>query len=236
MDVILKVLAGSKVGAKVAIKKDEFLIGRSPKCHLRSGSSSISRRHCSVIRRDAKVLIKDLGSRNGTIVNGKEINAGVEFELASGDEIGIGSLLFLMTISHGIKNLKNSQVKSVAEAVDRTAKQTTETFAEKDISNWLDSQPDTDSQGALETQTIDIDDTNTVQVTESDEKSPPPPDDKATPDDSEMAVDVVEESAHKSVKGKKKSPGKLPPVPTEPASKDSREAAMQALRNWNRRR
>ena len=50
MDVILKVLEGAKVGARVAVKKDKFLIGRSPKCHLCSGSSSISRRHCALIR------------------------------------------------------------------------------------------------------------------------------------------------------------------------------------------
>jgi hypothetical protein len=34
----------------------------------------------------------------------------------------------------------------------------------------------------------------------------------------------------------KREPGKLPKMPTGPSSKDSREAAAEALRNWSRRR
>ena len=106
MDVILKVLEGAKVGTKVAVKKEEFLIGRSPKCHLCAGSSSISRKHCALIRSDASVSVKDLGSRNGTLINGEKIEKGKAHELQSGDELTVGSLRFLVTISHGIKNTK----------------------------------------------------------------------------------------------------------------------------------
>jgi len=232
MDVILKVLEGAKVGTKVAIKKDEFLIGRSPKCHLCTASNSISRQHCALVRRDATVWIKDLGSRNGTVLNGNRITKDEEVQLTSGDEFAVGSLRFLVTISHGIKNLKQPEVKSVAEAVDRTAEQSSGTFVEDNISNWLIDHPDTELQGNAETETISMDDTNAVQMGKSDEEIHSQEADATEPDQTEPAEDV----AKKATRGKKKRPGKLPPRSSEPESKDSREAAMQALRNWNRRR
>jgi predicted component of type VI protein secretion system len=72
MDVSLKVLEGAKSGTKIAVKKTEFIIGRSQDCHLCAGSSAVSRQHCAILRTDNRVSIKDLGSRNGTIVNGNK--------------------------------------------------------------------------------------------------------------------------------------------------------------------
>ena len=109
MEVMLKVLEGAKSGAQVAIKKNEFVIGRSQECHLCAGSSAVSRRHCAILRDDNRVSIKDLGSRNGTLVNGQKIEG--EVELASGDEVVVGPLKFLVTISTGIANAKRAEVK-----------------------------------------------------------------------------------------------------------------------------
>ncbi len=217
MDVILKVLEGAKTGAKVAIKKDLFLIGRSPKCDLCAGSTTISRRHCAFRRDGARVTIEDLGSRNGTLVNDEKIAEAVE--LRSGDEIAVGSLRFLVTITHGINNLKKPKVKSVADAVDRAAAKNDSSIADDDISSWLIGTPAAPSKAANETQTIRMDDTNAIDV--------------STPIEPEL---TEESEAAQEASSKNKKPGKLPPVPTEPSSKDSREAAMAALRNFNRRR
>ena len=119
MDVYLKVLEGAKSGGTIAIKKDKFLIGRSRKCNLCASTNSISRQHCLIIRRDASVTIQDLGSRNGTLVNGSRIDQ--EIEIHSGDELVVGPLRFMLTISHGISNLKRPKAKSVAEVAERTA-------------------------------------------------------------------------------------------------------------------
>ena len=241
MDVVLKVLEGAKVGTKIAIKKSEFLIGRSPKCHLCAGSSSISRQHCAFLRKDSTVHVKDLGSRNGTIVNGKKLKPEKEYELSSGDEIAVGSLRFLLTISHGVKNEKRPQVKSVAEAVERTAASSSGTFVEDDISNWLLGDPGKKNQTFTETQTIRMDDTKAANLKDlqeqedSDEQSHSASDSSVL---SETSHEAPEEGEGKDEEedDKNKKPGKLPPRPAEPASKDSREAAMMALRNWNRRR
>jgi pSer/pThr/pTyr-binding forkhead associated (FHA) protein len=231
MDVILKVTKGSKVGAKIAVKKEEFLIGRSPECHLVAGSTSISRRHCAITRNGTKVTIKDLGSRNGTVVNGQKAEG--EVELQSGDEITIGSLGFLVTISTGIANEKKPQVKSVAEAVERAAaKSLGHPVQDDDISGWLiDSEK---PKGAFsDTQTIRLDDTKASELRDAMKEL-----EETGAVDAAKAEAEAEEEKHdeKHGKSKKKEPGKLPPMLRQPATKDSREAAAEALRSWNRRR
>jgi len=237
MDVILKVLEGAKAGTKIAVKKDEFLIGRSQKCHLCAGSSSVSRRHCVFTRKEASVTIKDLGSRNGTLVNDKKITG--EVELSSGDEIAVGSLKFLVTITHGINNLKRPKVKTVADAVDRAATAGDSSVADDDITKWLLDAPGPPPQAmsetaANETQTIRMDDTNAVQLKKSLDESKAKESGDTSPAEALAEVTTAEEVTGKEA-SKKKKPGKLPPIPKEASSKDSREAAMQALRNWNRR-
>lgn len=240
MDVILKVLEGAKTGTKIAVKKDEFLIGRSQKCHLCAGSSSVSRRHCAIRRKDTTVSIKDLSSRNGTLVNDKKITGRVE--LSSGDEIGIGTLKLQLTITHGITNLKRPKVKNVAEAIDRAATTGDSTVGEEDITQWLldgpGPGPSSPSQAVNETQTIHLDDTNAIELKKELEKHSEP--NSATEEKSAAESNAEElpesETEDSSKKKNKNEPGKLPKIPQQAGSKDSREAAMEALRNFNRRR
>jgi predicted component of type VI protein secretion system len=226
MDVTLKVIDGAKTGAKVAIKKSEFVIGRSQSCHLCAGSSAVSRQHCAILRDETRVSIKDLGSRNGTLVNGKKIDG--EVELASGDEIAIGPLKFMITMTQGINNVKRPGVSSVAQAVERAAAPAAGDASVDDISKWL-LMPDPSALN--ETQTIRIDDTNAAPVSRALEAE--------TAELSAASADELENAAaEESSVGKpaKKGPGKLPKLPHKPASKDSREAAAEALRAWSRRR
>lgn len=233
MDVILKVLEGAKAGTKIAVKKDEFVIGRSQGAHLCVGSSSVSRKHCAITRHDGKVFIQDLGSRNGTIVNDKKIHDRVE--LTGGEELGIGSLKLQITLTHGLNNQKLPKVKSVAEAVERTSNSGDSTINEEDITKWLLDAPGPKSQEFSETQTIRMDDTNAVKLQEAATEQSRAEGEKAESSDihDSTSSQLPEDE---SAKSKKKKPGKLPKIPNEPASKDSREAAMMALRNWNRRR
>lgn len=241
MDVILKVIEGAKAGSKVAIKKDRFLIGRSPKCHLCAGSTAISRKHCAIMRHDAKVTIADLDSRNGTLVNGNKITE--EVELSSGDELTVGPLKFMVTISHGINNAKKPKVKTVADAVERTAQKVGDSIADDDISNWL-LESGTNSKSVAETQTIEMDDTNAAQMQKLVEELGDDETSVGKVDESTLAADLDEVEEEKTADDKKKSkedkkkkgPGKLPPMSSQPATKDSREAAAEALRAWNRRR
>ena len=225
MDVTLKVLEGAKSGAKIAVKKTEFIIGRSQGCHLCAGSTAISRQHCAILREEGRVAIKDLGSRNGTLVNGVKIDG--ETELTSGDEVTVGPLKFLITISTGISNVKKPEVKSVAEAVVRASETPSGTIADDEITKWLLSP----ASALSETQTIRLDDTNAMQkIKEAAEAAA-----AASEAETKALQDTRAEESAKEADKAKSGPGKLN-FPTKPAAKDSREAAVEALRAWSRRR
>src|SRR3990172_12134138 len=122
----LIVLAGAKEGTVIPIKKKEFTIGRSKECTLRAGSEAISRRHCILARTDAGFTVRDLGSRNGTYVNGQKIEQ--ETELHDGDELSVGPLRFRVSAEQTAKPAeatgaeaaaKPSAPKTAAEAASR---------------------------------------------------------------------------------------------------------------------
>lgn len=224
MDVILKVLEGGKTGTKIAVKKNEFIIGRSTKCHLCAGSTAISRQHCAILRDDNRVTVKDLGSRNGTLLNGVRIDG--EHELVTGDELIVGPLKFMVAITPGITNAKRPEVKSVAEAVVRAADTPSGDIGDDDISKWLLGP----TSALTDTQTIRLDDTNAIQSMQKQLAKEAEAAAKAAEADATTAGSTPEADVEKT------APGKLPKLPPKPSSKDSREAAADALRAWSRRR
>ena len=73
------------------------ILGRREDCHLRIPVGDVSRRHCSILYTDDGGLrLQDLGSSNGTYVNGRRVQ---ESPLLAGDFIQIGSLKFLVQIN-----------------------------------------------------------------------------------------------------------------------------------------
>src|ERR1700690_3704214 len=69
----------------------EYTIGRSRSCHLIIDDDLVSRRHaCLTFEEPIRLIIRDLGSRNGVFVNGKRIGADAR-GLADGDIFTIGS-------------------------------------------------------------------------------------------------------------------------------------------------
>lgn len=67
-----------------------MVIGRSEQCDLTIPSPRVSRRHCQLGWRGDRPYLKDLGSQNGTLVNGKRIH---EHQLEDKDEIVVGPFL-----------------------------------------------------------------------------------------------------------------------------------------------
>jgi pSer/pThr/pTyr-binding forkhead associated (FHA) protein len=264
MDVTLKILKGAKSGGKIAIKKEKFLIGRSKKCSLCVGTESISRQHCVITRCQSRVTIADLGSRNGTIVNGERIDKPVH--LKSGDELAIGPLRFLVTISNGFSNLKRDKVKSIAEAAQRTANTHSTDVQEDDITSWLSgigTSGSTGSPSITDTQTIRLDDTNATEMKHAleefaqqeaqTEKNQGPAEKEnssqyksasndgksvASKSNSKIQADsnIQSDSKIQADSKNQKGPGKLPFTPSKPVAKDSCEAAAEALRFWGRRK
>src|SRR5947209_9730127 len=60
-------------GPSIEIIKDLTLVGRKEDCDLRLDHKSISKMHCVIVKTDGLLLLRDLGSTNGTRVNGQRV-------------------------------------------------------------------------------------------------------------------------------------------------------------------
>jgi len=60
------------VVARLPTRKD-VLIGRNDECNVRIGGPRISRRHCRLHIENDQWMVEDLGSRNGSLVNGTRV-------------------------------------------------------------------------------------------------------------------------------------------------------------------
>ncbi len=92
----LKVLEGRQQGKTIPLNVRQFLIGREQDCHLRPNSDLVSRHHCVFTVDDFTVRLRDLGSTNGTYVNGERIQGQVE--LKPGDHVSVGKLSFEIVV------------------------------------------------------------------------------------------------------------------------------------------
>jgi pSer/pThr/pTyr-binding forkhead associated (FHA) protein len=91
MDVHLRVIHGRPQGKYLKLPRGEFVFGRGPECHIRPNSHTVSRQHCLLRVTDHEVLIRDLGSTNGTLVNGIRVVG--ERHLNDGDQLQLGPLV-----------------------------------------------------------------------------------------------------------------------------------------------
>src|SRR5437762_1513036 len=77
----------------------EFMFGRGPECHVRAKSDWVSRQHCMLRVTPDETVIRDLGSRNGTLVNGKRLLG--EQRLSHLDQLQVGPLVFEVHFNPG---------------------------------------------------------------------------------------------------------------------------------------
>lgn len=88
MDFQLVILRGRSASTALKLGDDVTTAGRGEDCQLRIKSAQVSRRHCQFFEKNGMLLVKDLGSSNGTFLNGKKIEG--QRVLEPGDELGIG--------------------------------------------------------------------------------------------------------------------------------------------------
>ncbi|SET52060.1 FHA domain-containing protein [Stigmatella erecta] len=87
--VSLYVEKGPGAGQLMPIPQGTLVIGRASACDLRLQHPSISRRHVQLLRTGDILLLKDLGSQNGTFVNRVKIEG--DTQLRPGDELTLGN-------------------------------------------------------------------------------------------------------------------------------------------------
>jgi len=99
MDISLKV-SRPKGGTKTyQVSKPEVVLGRSKECDMQILSTDVSRRHCQFKINDDTVTVRDLGSANGTNINGKPIKANTDIPLVPETLIEIGPLKIVVSFT-----------------------------------------------------------------------------------------------------------------------------------------
>jgi hypothetical protein len=84
---MLLMVEGPTPGKRFYVDQPVLLMGRDPVCDVNIPERQVSRRHASISVEDGRYLLKDLGSKNGTFVNGAEIEG--THALQDGDEVQI---------------------------------------------------------------------------------------------------------------------------------------------------
>lgn len=83
-------------GSHIALGDGPMTLGRLPECDVVLNDPNVSRRHAEFRRTTDGVVVTDLGSTNGTRVNGVPVR---EQQLVSGDEITVGSTTVVFELS-----------------------------------------------------------------------------------------------------------------------------------------
>lgn len=87
---------------------EEFFIGRDPKCQLAIDSQTVSRKHAQISKKWGSFVVTDLGSKNGTFVNGDAIQEKI---IQDGDEIVFGTIKTLF------KNPEEFSIEAISKSM-----------------------------------------------------------------------------------------------------------------------
>ncbi len=103
----LVVIYGAELGRKYNLDIGDVGIGRSSKSAVQVDQEAVSRNHAKIARVGRSIVLKDLGSTNGTYVNDKQIT---EHKLADGDLIKIGRTIFKFLSTGNIENAYHEEI------------------------------------------------------------------------------------------------------------------------------
>src|SRR5213080_2252939 len=78
-------------GPPIEILKDLTVVGRKEECDLRLDHKSVSKLHCVIVKTDGALLLRDLGSTNGTRVNGQRVRRAA---LLPNDSVAVANLKY----------------------------------------------------------------------------------------------------------------------------------------------
>lgn len=106
-DACVVVIYGPDLGKKYNLDTPSLIIGRSSKCDIQIDQESVSRNHAKIVNNGQSVMIRDLGSTNGTVVNDKPQT---ELILRDGDLITIGRTILKFITGDNIENAYHEEI------------------------------------------------------------------------------------------------------------------------------
>ena len=124
MNVKLRIIQGRPEGKSMLFPQGEYVFGRGTECHVRPNSDWVSREHCLLRVTAEAAFLRDLGSRNGTLINGTRLVD--EQRLDHGDQVQVGPLLFEVLLE------ETADAAPTVEARVRTAPDTASALQTRD--------------------------------------------------------------------------------------------------------
>lgn len=103
----LVVIYGLELGKKYPITKPQTVIGRSSKVDIQIDQESVSRNHCKILSTGASLILRDMGSTNGTYVNDHPVD---EYALRDGDLIKVGRCIFKFLSNNNIEAAYHEEI------------------------------------------------------------------------------------------------------------------------------
>src|SRR5436190_19067357 len=94
MDVRLVVEGGARTGHTFRMHAPEMVVGRKKGCGLRIPSAAVSREHCRLQLVEGILTVEDLGSINGTLLNGEPVAE--RQTVRPGDQLKVGPVTFVI--------------------------------------------------------------------------------------------------------------------------------------------
>jgi pSer/pThr/pTyr-binding forkhead associated (FHA) protein len=85
-------------GPSIDLVKDLSIVGRKEDCDVRVDHKSVSKQHCVLVKTDGLLLVRDLGSTNGTRVNGQRVRRAA---LLPNDQLSFASIRYKVHIGAG---------------------------------------------------------------------------------------------------------------------------------------
>jgi pSer/pThr/pTyr-binding forkhead associated (FHA) protein len=106
-------------GETIHLSKDITLVGRKEGTDLRLNHKTVSKHHCVLVRAEGMLLVRDLGSTNGTRVNGKRIRRAALMENEQLSIAGFGFRVhFTQTSHHAVNGTEVTQQISPEEVAN----------------------------------------------------------------------------------------------------------------------
>ena len=111
---LLACLVNLEKGKIHTLSEDEIVIGRSSACEiLINTDATVSRRHAIVTMSGGEFYLQDLGSRNGTSINGETTVKNSRVKLSPDDQISIGNTIYVFSPIGISEALYGSQLKEI---------------------------------------------------------------------------------------------------------------------------
>jgi pSer/pThr/pTyr-binding forkhead associated (FHA) protein len=106
-------LVSADGGPSIDLLKDLTLFGRDEDCDVRLDHKSVSKLHCVIVKTDGVLLLRDLGSTNGTRVNGQRVRRA---SLLPNDTLAVANLKFVVKFGVELEKEEAGEAKAKKEA------------------------------------------------------------------------------------------------------------------------